>query len=127
MLRWHNMAKPMVIEIKKEISNSPYNGLQRRAYLLSSEFRPFEEQIIVKYLVQYIKDGEILTAPGINGYEKVFIIDRNHMVDEGGNVVQEGGIATEFDFYVMAINNGYNYFTQHEDAITILDANGRFN
>ncbi len=114
--------------IQQTISNHPQNLLARKATLVSSDYRPIDQQIVVRYYIEYVdNEGNILPGPGITGYEKTFVIDKNHFVDANGNVVETGGIMSEYDFYINAIDNGYNYFQLHESAIQLLDQNGRFN
>lgn len=114
----------MDVKIREHISISPINGMERRVKLIHSLFCPELDRIEILYGIDYCNNGEVIK--GIKGYERGFVIDKYHMVDDSGNVVTEGGEKTEYDFYTDAINAGLNYFDLHRQAIHLLDNNKRF-
>lgn len=113
---------------RAEISRCPNTNVRRRVTSRSQHHDSDDRVFSVCYRVEYLtEEGDVMSTPPYTVYEKQFYLSDNHMVNEQGQVVESGGVMTEYDFYVAALHSGINFFDLQQQAIPELDLNGRFN
>lgn len=116
------------LNISIEISKSPLNGFRRLATILSTYADYSDKQVIVSVRVDYLdNEGNLKESGEATHYHVDLIVNNENKVNERGEVVTQGGVWGEFDYYVAAINGGANFFDIQIQAIKGLDENGRFN
>lgn len=113
---------------QQEISRCPVTGYRRRAISFKQVHSGDAKVFEIFYRVEYLtENGETINTAPFLPYDLCFYVTEENKVDANGTVVSEGGIMGEYEFYVLAIKSGGDFFALQQAAIPILDANQRFN
>lgn len=107
--------------MRTQISNDPITGWDR--YFDNYLFVINERERIVSIGgdAETMYNGKVAKSKSFQ-----FTATDEHMVDVNGNVVEEGGVMTEYEFYIALADTSIGVNAQRAAAIQKLDQSNRF-
>lgn len=119
-----------------DISKCPITGTDRRTELQTFAWNPKVKNLQVVCHTNFIKNGEIVSGPGVGAFQVRLVADNRVIVNaKDGSILEKPDAEEnkdvekigEYDFFLKAAQSPIDLFKMIEDVIKAADARGRFN